>query len=99
MSVAAPGKLKLLTRVRRDPCEQEPRERPLEFRLIRRLFSYTTPHRRTRNWLLLMVCIRSVQLPTMAYVLTRIINGPVRSGDLHGLILGVLVLAGLHLST
>lgn len=96
---SAHRRLKLLTRVRRDPCEQEPEQRPLDFGLIRRLFRYTRPHRRTRNWLLLLVLIRSAQLPTLAYVLSLVINGPVKSGDMHGLAIGVGVLGLLHLST
>lgn len=96
---AAPPRPAVLTRVRRDPCEQEPEQRPLDFRLIRRLLGYTRPHRRTRNWLLLMVCIRSAQLPTMAYVLSLVINGPIKDGNMRGLALGIGLLAALHFST
>lgn len=65
-----------LTNVRRDP-EKEARERPLDFGLIRRLFCYTSPYARKRNWLLLTVLLRAIQLPLVAWTIGAVINGPI----------------------
>ena len=65
-----------LTNVRKDP-ETEAAERPLSFQLIRRLYSYTHPYARKRNWLLLTVALRAIQLPLVAWTIGAVINGPI----------------------
>lgn len=65
-------------------------ERPLDFRLIRRLFGYTRRQAWRRNFLLLVVVIRSVQLPMVAWALGAVINGPIMRGDMHGTMMGAL---------
>src|SRR5688572_15484444 len=40
-----------------DPVEREAEMHPLEFGLIRRVFTYMRPHRVMRNWLLLAVAV------------------------------------------
>jgi ATP-binding cassette subfamily B protein len=81
-----------LTHVR--PIEQEAEMRPLEFGLIRRVFSYMHPYRAKRNWLLFAVLVRSLQLPALAALLTYVINGPLVNRDMRGTMLGA---AGLFL--
>ena len=66
----------------------EPDQRPLDLALIRRLFSYTRPHRRPLLWLLFAVVIRAVQLPAGAWMIGRIIQGPITHGNLRGAVLG-----------
>jgi ATP-binding cassette, subfamily B, bacterial len=66
------------------PRSVEVTERPLDFGLIRRLFSFTRPHARTRNLLLLLVVARAIQLPVIAWGTARIISGPVAHRDLDG---------------
>ena len=68
--------------------EQEVDRRPLDLRLIRRLFSYTQPYAAKRNWLLLLVVIRSIQLPALTWVIAAIINGPIAAGDVRRRALG-----------
>ncbi|MCC7145041.1 MAG: ABC transporter ATP-binding protein [Phycisphaeraceae bacterium] len=73
-----------LTQIRRDQ-DREIERRPLDMRLIRRMWSYFKPYRRQRNWLIAAVLVRSIQLPTVAWVATLVINGPIRRGELQAL--------------
>jgi ATP-binding cassette, subfamily B, bacterial len=72
-------------------------QRPLDFRLISRLMTFTRPHARLRNWLAVLVLIRSVQLPALTWVLTAVVTGPIARQDVAGVIWGAVafgVLAG-----
>jgi ATP-binding cassette subfamily B protein len=64
--------------------------RPLDWNLIRWLFAYTRPHASKRNRLLLLVVVRSIQLPLLAWSIGRIINGPIAGHSLAGLAWGVM---------
>ena len=68
----------------------EAHQRPLEFGLILRLFWYTRPHARKRNWLLALVILRSIQLPLLAWMIGAIINGPIARHDARGVMWGAL---------
>jgi ATP-binding cassette subfamily B protein len=83
-----------LTQFQRDD-DVEDEERPLDTRLIRRLFTYTRPHARTRNVLFVLVLIRAIQLPSLAWVLGAVITGPISRGDLRGTLLGAAGFAAL----
>ena len=89
--------LQMLT-IRREE-ETEHRQRPLDFRLISRLMEFTKPYARKRNWLLVMVLVRSVQLPALTWVLAYVINGPIQRGDVRGVLWGAAGFALLALST
>ena len=78
---------------------QEERQRPLDFGLIRRIMSYTRPYAAKRNWLLLMVILRSIQLPGLIWVLAAVINGPIEQRNVSGVVWGALGFAVLALST
>ncbi|MCC6682166.1 MAG: ABC transporter ATP-binding protein [Phycisphaeraceae bacterium] len=60
-----------------NPQEREPNQRPLDMRLIQRLFTFTRPYAAKRNWLFALVIIRSMQLPLLAWSIGAIIAGPV----------------------
>jgi ATP-binding cassette subfamily B protein len=64
----------------------EAHQRPLEFGLIVRLFGYTKPHARKRNWLLALVILRSIQLPLLAWMIGAVINGPIARHDQRGVL-------------
>lgn len=64
-------------------------ERPLDFSIIRRLIACTQPYTRLRNWLLVLVVLRSLQLPTIAWLTAKVISGPIRAHDPAGIALGV----------
>jgi len=63
---------------------QEERQRPLDFRLILRLLSFTQPYRVLRNWLLVSVIVRSIQLPALTWMVAAVINGPIARKDVRG---------------
>jgi ATP-binding cassette subfamily B protein len=73
-----------------EPIDQQAEMRPLEFGLIRRVFTYMRPHRATRNWLLLAVLVRSIQIPALAALLSAVINGPLVNRDTRGTIIGAI---------
>ena len=66
----------VLTLARKD-ADREVNSRPLDFGLIRRLLKYMRPYARKRNWLLLAVVMRAIQLPAVAWVIGAVINGPI----------------------
>jgi ATP-binding cassette subfamily B protein len=89
-------KVKTLTHVQREKREGE--ERPLSLGLIRRLFEYTRPYSGKRNLLLLIVVIRFIQLPALAWAIGAVLGGPVARLDTRGILLGALgygLLAGV----
>ena len=90
--------LGLIRRVRDDDDEMEI-QKPLEWSLIRRLFTYATPVQTKLTALSIMTVIRSAQLPAFAWLTALIINGPIHNGDLSGLALGVGGYALLAIST
>ena len=71
-----------LTRLGR-VADDEIDSRPLDLGLIRRLYAYTRPYAARRNWLLALVILRSVQLPSLTWAIAAVIRGPIaarRSG-------------------
>ncbi len=56
--------------------------KPLEWGLIRRLFTYTEPVKRKLFWLVGLTLTRAVQLPLLAWAVGFIISGPVAGRDL-----------------
>jgi ATP-binding cassette subfamily B protein len=65
--------------------EREAEKAPLQWPLIRRIFRYTNPYARKRNWLFVLTFTRGLQLPALAWLIGRTINGPISSRDLHGI--------------
>jgi ATP-binding cassette subfamily B protein len=86
--VARIGPLTVLQRTA-DEAE-ETAQRPLEWGIIRRLFGYTKPHARRRNWLIFLTLSRSVQFSLLTWLFSAAIAGPVATGDLRGLWIAVL---------
>ncbi|SDS04194.1 ABC transporter ATP-binding protein [Opitutus sp. GAS368] len=72
------GKIKdvgLVRRVRED--EDEELQKPLEWGLIRRLFTYTAPIKGKVVALVLMTLVRAAQLPALGWLMALIIQGPI----------------------
>ncbi len=96
MSTAA--RLQSITRL--SPKEErEVDKRPLDFRLIARLWEFTRPYALKRNWLVVLVIARSIQLPLLTWVIAAVINGPIEGHNLPGVAWGVVGFAALALST
>jgi ATP-binding cassette subfamily B protein len=73
-----------IAHVHREQSEDDIEQRPLEWRLIFRLFGYSRPYARKRNWLFFLVLLRAVQLPLLAWVMGEVINGPITRHDADG---------------
>jgi len=65
--------------------EREADKAPLQLHLIRRIFEFTGTCAGKRNWLFCLTFIRGVQLPALAWLIGRIINGPIAHRDLPGI--------------
>lgn len=72
-----------------DADEKEAEALPLDWGLIRWLFVRSRPHARQRNVLLVLVILRSIQLPCLAWGIGQIIDGPIASRSPRGLFWGV----------
>ena len=81
------------------PRDEEVRQRPLDFRLIGRLMQFTRPYAARRNGLLLMVLLRSIQLPCLTWVIAAVINGPIAHRNAVGVFWGAVGFTLLALST
>ena len=57
--------------------EREADKAPLQLALIRRIFHYTKPYAAKRNWLFVLTFTRGLQLPALAWMIGRTINGPI----------------------
>jgi ATP-binding cassette subfamily B protein len=69
-------------------------QRPLDFAIIRRLVACTRPYGRLRGLLLVLVVLRSVQLPGMAWLTAAVISGPIAEHNFSGIALGVVLFLG-----
>ncbi len=79
-----------LVRRPRDEEDDETIQQPLEWSLIRRLFTYARPVQRKLNALVVMSAIRSAQLPAFLWITSLMIRGPITQADTRGLALGVV---------
>lgn len=62
---------------RQRETDREKDRRPLNFALIRRLIGCMQPYAAKRNWLLVCVVLRAIQLPLIAWLIGMVINGPI----------------------
>jgi ATP-binding cassette, subfamily B, bacterial len=83
----------------RSSDDGELEQRPLELKLIRRLFAYTRPYAAKRNWLFFVVSLRALQVPAMAGMLAALISGPIAGKDAHGLAIGLAAYVALAMFT
>ena len=89
-----------ITVVERSPEEiEEAHFRPLQWSLIRRLFSYTGPVKSKTRWLIVIVMLRPLQLSAMIWASSRIIAGPIAEGKIDVLPWAVLGYAAIALIT
>jgi ATP-binding cassette subfamily B protein len=69
---------------------EDAEQRPLDFALIRRVFSYTKPYAALRNALVFFVVTRAILTPLVTWSIAAVISGPIARQDAHALALGVL---------
>src|SRR5581483_4355303 len=82
-----------------NPEDREPDKAPLQWHLIRRIFTYTRRYRSRRNWLFLLTLARGAQLPVLAWMIVRAINGPIAGKDLAGIYLWAGIYFGMAFLT
>lgn len=78
---------------------EDERQRPLDLRLIARLFRSTDAWSGQRFWLLLAVLTRAIQLPLLTGLVAAVIRGPIAAGDAGGIAFGAAAFALLAVST
>lgn len=78
--------------------DREADHAPLSAQLIRRMFAYTRPYVRRRNWLFLLTFLRGLQLPALAWMIGETINGPIAGQNLPGIYLHAELYLALVLS-
>jgi ATP-binding cassette subfamily B protein len=93
-----PGRPHSLVQRPRDD-EEEDQSKPLEWGIIRRLFSYTREHAGKRNVLIALTVIRAAQLPGLVLIASSVIAGPIADHDLSLIVWGVVAYAVLALLT
>ncbi len=93
------GKSMTLIQQLRDEDDDEEQFKPLEWGLIRRLFTYTAPIKGKVTALWVLSVIRAAQLPALAWVIALVINGPITNRDFKGIALGVAGYGLLALTT
>lgn len=82
-----------------DQADFEDSQRSLDLGLVAWLYGYTRPHAAKRNGLLILVLVRSVQLPLLAWMLGYLINGPITQRSPQGLMWGLLTFLVLAAAT
>ncbi len=88
-----------LVRRPRDEDDDEEIQKPLEWSLIRRLFTYAKPVQRKLNLLIVMSTIRAAQIPAFLWITSMMIRGPITHADVRGLAWGVAGYLALALWT
>jgi ATP-binding cassette subfamily B protein len=71
--------------------DREEDKAPLSLALIKRIAQYTKPYKTRRNWLFFLTFARGIQLPALAWMIGRTINGPIAGQDLRGIYLHAIV--------
>ncbi len=96
-----PAKIRDLGLVRRplEDDEDAAQFKPLEWGLIRRMFTYARPVQHKLNLLLALTVIRSAQLPALIWASASIISGPIAHHDIGVLPWAVLGYGLLALTT
>ena len=82
-----------------DDEDNEASFKPLEWGLIRRLFTYTAPLKGKLGALTVLSIVRAAQLPALGWVMSLVINGPITARDYQGIALGVLAYGLLAITT
>lgn len=95
--MSAPAKV-ALTHIAPDP-DREMETKPLDFKMYKRLFSYTKPYAAKRNALIVLTIMRALQLPTLAFAIGEIINGPITGHDISGTFWGAMGFLAFSLFT
>jgi len=92
---AAPGQASISKDVGERARKRDPKQKPLDLKILVRLFKYTKPYALHRNILCSLAIIRSIQLPILAWALGEVIGGPITNRQPDQLVWYVLGFAAL----
>lgn len=79
--------------------DREADQAPLSLKLIRRIYTYTKPYAARRNWLCVLIVLRGLQVPMLAWMIGATIKGPIASQDQRGIFLYAAAFLALVLFT
>jgi ATP-binding cassette subfamily B protein len=88
-----------LVRRPRDDDDEAEQFKPLEWGLVRRMFSYTRPVKRKVRLLIALTIIRSAQLPGLVWIVSLVIAGPIAHGNLAMIAVGTACYGALAILT
>ena len=93
------GTLRLTHTARPHDEEDEHDRRPLEWSLIKRLFTFARPYPKLLRWLIFFVLLRALQLPLLSWILASVIGGPITNGDVAGTMWGAVAFLAMAIFT
>lgn len=94
---AKKGPLSLVQRAQDDADEAQ--MKPLDWGIVRRLFGYTKPFAKKRNWLIVLTLMRASQLPALSWITALTIAGPITNHKLSPLFWWIAGYAALAVMT
>jgi ATP-binding cassette subfamily B protein len=71
----------------------------LNWRVVRRVLSYTRPYAAKRNAIFVLTVIRAAQKPALAWALAAVINGAITGGDYYHTLWGAVGFLALAVTT
>ncbi|MDX2054554.1 MAG: ABC transporter ATP-binding protein [Polyangiaceae bacterium] len=77
----------------------EPVQRPISWAMVRRLYDYSSRHKRLRALLFVFVAIRAVQVPLVTWIIGKVVGGPIAEGNFTNVLWGVAAFVGFELFT
>ena len=92
--MSAADNKRFLTNIRMDE-DREASFKPFRMGMMLRLWKLTRPYGRSRNVLLVLVVLRSIQLTGLVALIPAIVKGPVAHGSGRGILLGALAMLGV----
>lgn len=69
-------------------ADREIERKPLDLKLLKRLFAFTRPYARQRNALMVFVLLLAALTTGMSWAISAVLKGPVKSGNFEGTVLG-----------
>lgn len=69
---------------------QDTAARPLNLKILWRIYRFMGPYARMRNLVFLLSALRSIQRPALGLVIGAVINGPIANRDLDGAFWGAI---------
>lgn len=82
-----------------DRSQEEPKQRPLSLPLVMRVLRWTRPYPQLFWVLVAAVALRILQIPLLDWAASKMVNGPIKARDWHGVVLWGAAFLGFLLFT